>query len=652
MVNLKFLFAAFFILLVSISFSQQKRADSLIAVSNNSKVDSTRIDLLLEASNLVLDFNPKKAIQLGEIALKKAQSIQDSKREQQSYVRIGAGYEDIGDITNAIANFNESIKIATKNNDIIALGETKLSLGIVYSDLGNQQLSIEYYTSAMECYSKSKDMKGLCRSYVDLSDALFKSNNSDKAIFYLNKAKELSLKNDNYLLLYIYTNIGEVYCQKHEYDLARENAFESIELAKEANNLYILSSDYLILTKVYLAQNDLKNARINVEKGLQLAQTTGIKEILISSYNLYSQTLEKQKDFVEALKYRNLYMSTKDSLQSTLNNNLLQAYESEKRDGEMAVMKSTEIQKDAELKKQHLITAIILVTLILVIGFSGYVLYTRNKLKEANLELEIANSEISDKQSEIVLQNNELVANNEQIKVQSKHIEELNSLKDRLFAIISHDLRTPFNNLKGILNLLTSGDLSKEKFQTIIPMLEKSLSTASGLLDNLLHWSNSQLKGEIIELNDFEINRLVKTQLDLFEKQATDKQIILINEIPEGTIVFADSNMIDVVLRNLVANAIKFCHAGGKITISSKQMEGFVEISVQDEGIGISPNNIPRIFQEKGKFTTLGTNREFGTGLGLLLCKDFVEKLNGKIGVESKVNEGSRFWFTLLSQNA
>ena len=579
--------------------------------------------------------------------MKNAENLKDCKREQRALIMISIGHRYIGDITTAIANFNTAIKIANINNDQLALAQIKISLGNVYKALDNQQLSIEYYISALQYFSTSKKFRGLCGCYIDLSDALFKSNENDKALYYLDKAKKLSLENGNKYLEYILTNSGEVYFNKKDYKLAKENALAGKAIAEKAKNLYMLSSEYLLLSKIYLAQDDLNNARINVEMGLKLAKQTGIKEILINSYFLYSQTLEKQNDFKEALKFKTLYVTTKDSLQSTINHNLLQAYELEKKDEEMALMKFAEIQNDAELKKQHLISTIIVATLLLVICFSGYVLYTSKKLKKSNLDLESANSEINKKQKEIILQNEELVVINEQIKLQSKHIEELNNVKDWLFAIISHDLGTPFNNLKGILNLLTSGNLSKEKFQTIIPMLEKSVSTASGLLDNLLQWSNNQLKGEAIECSNFEIKLLVKKQIDLFEKQANDKQIILIDQIPSGTIVFADYNMIDVVLRNLVANAIKFCNEGGKISIAHKILETGVEISVQDEGIGIASDDLSKIFQEKGKFSTLGTKKEVGTGLGLLLCKSFIEKLNGKIGVESKLNEGSKFWFIL-----
>ena len=197
------------------------------------------------------------------------------------------------------------------------------------------------------------------------------------------------------------------------------------------------------------------------------------------------------------------------------------------------------------------------------------------------------------------------------------------------------------------MNLLAAGTITIEKFKTIVPNLLNSVSTTSELVDNLLHWSKSQLTGATIYSSNFDINELAQTQLSLFERQTLDKKLELTNEIPSKTFVYADKNMIDLVLRNLVGNSIKFCNANGKITITHKQFEDYIEVSVADNGIGIAPENIDKVFQSKERYTTIGTNKEMGTGLGLLLCKDFVEKNNGTIGVESKVNKGSRFWFTL-----
>ena len=632
---------------VFISFAQNKEVDSILVKYNKCKVDSTKIDLLIAAADIYLNTDPANAIFYSKAALKTAQEIHDSIREQNALLTIGLGYEVIGDINNAFFYFNDCNKVAKKYNDIAGLAATNMSLGVLYSDLSNEQLALDYYTSALEFYTKSKNIKGICKCYINMSDALYHSNQSDKALDYLNKAKEISQKYDYNTLPYIYTNFGEVYFQKKDLKLAKEYATKGLTFSEKVNNLYLLSSNYLTLTNIYLAQNDLKNAEICVRKGFELAKETDIKDVLIDAYNLLSQVLNKQNRFEEALKYKTLFINTKDSVQSELNNNLLQAYETEKKDMELTVLKASEIQKDAELKKQHLISIVILITLFLVLFILGYTFYSRSKLRKVNQELEKANKNINIKQKEIVLQNNELKANNEKITQQSNHIEELNNIKDRLFAIISHDLRSPLNNLRKILNLLNTGKLTQERSESVFPMLDKSLNTVSNFLDNLLEWSKNQLKGEEIECIVFDMNSIVQSELELLENQAVEKQVVLVNQVPIGTNVFADKNMIDLVIRNFISNAIKFCLPNGKITIDSKQIAGAVEISVQDDGIGISPENITKIFQDKGKFTTLGTNNEMGTGLGLLLCKNFIEKLNGNIGVESKENEGSRFWFTL-----
>ena len=241
----------------------------------------------------------------------------------------------------------------------------------------------------------------------------------------------------------------------------------------------------------------------------------------------------------------------------------------------------------------------------------------------------------------------ELKTSHEQIRKQTAHIEELSSIKDRLFAIISHDLRGPLKNLYSFLNLLVTERLSQERFYEILPILIRGVSNTTNLVENLLYWSKSQLNGATISKTSFDINTLVQNQISLFENQAAEKKIILTNETLMNTLVNADENMIDLVLRNLVYNAIKFCNSGCQIRVTSKTLEQFIEISVIDNGVGIATENIDKIFQTKEKFTTLGTDKESGTGLGLLLCKDFIEKNNGTIGVESEVGKGTRFWFTL-----
>jgi len=626
-------------------------ADTLLSEYNKCTVDSIKIDLLIKYTNSIIGAEPRKSIYYSTIGLKLAKERNDLNKTLVLYETLGRGYQYLGDISKAIYNFSEADKIAKKSNDKEALAYLNLYVGFLYAYMDNNNLAIEYYKNAIEYFVTSTNYQGLCRCYINISDALYNSNKIDEALFYLQKAKLISEQHNGYRSIFINTNFAETYFRKKDFKLAMEYAIKGMVESKKQNNLYILSSDYLLLSKIYFTQKQLKLSERYAKMGLSIARQTSMKKVLIDSYSILYKVLDKEEKYKESAGYKTLFLETKDSIQSSINNNLLEAFEYKKRDEEIVAMKAEGMQKNAELKQQKLVSEIIALTLSLVLCITGYVFYSRNKLRKTTLELKKAYQEISTNQKEIVVQNQELMVYNEQIIAQSKRIEELNNVKDRLFAIISHDLRRPFNNLSSTLRLLVAGSLSVQRIQTIIPLLIKSMASVSELLDNLLQWSNSQLKGETVDYSVFSMNDLVNKQIELFETQALEKKIVLKNEINEDITVFADWNLIDIVMRNLISNAIKFCNASGVVIISGKEQEDRVEISVKDEGIGISPENIDKIFQEKGKFTTLGTNKEQGTGIGLMLCKDFIEKQNGSIGVESKVNEGTRFWFTLPSTN-
>ncbi|HMP99080.1 MAG TPA: histidine kinase N-terminal 7TM domain-containing protein [Cyclobacteriaceae bacterium] len=232
---------------------------------------------------------------------------------------------------------------------------------------------------------------------------------------------------------------------------------------------------------------------------------------------------------------------------------------------------------------------------------------------------------------------------------QAKQLDQLNQLKTKIFSILAHDLRSPLASLKSLLSIAESGAITNEEFKAILPSITKNVGHTSSLLDNLLHWSISQLEGEVIKAKSFDIHTLVIHELALLEKKAHDKHITINNSIPEETYVFADENMIAVVLRNLINNAIKFCNAGDTITIASISNEEETSISVCDTGIGIDQDLLDKIFGWD-IVSQQGTKQEKGTGLGLKLCKEFIEKNHGKIWVESSPDKGSTFHFKLINK--
>lgn len=232
------------------------------------------------------------------------------------------------------------------------------------------------------------------------------------------------------------------------------------------------------------------------------------------------------------------------------------------------------------------------------------------------------------------------------LQQQAKDLQEMNQLKDRLFSIISHDLRSPILSLNEIMRLMEERIIDEKDFRDHVPLMASNIKSTAALLENLLYWSRSQLKGDFIRREPLNVNQVVQRQIDLLDSQAKLKNIRIENLIREQAAVLADKNMTEMVFRNLISNAIKFSMPEALIRISAQANEKVLSVSVQDQGVGISEENQNRLFGTNN-FSSLGTNNEPGTGLGLLLCKDFVEKNGGSIEVFSKLNEGSTFTVTL-----
>ena len=215
------------------------------------------------------------------------------------------------------------------------------------------------------------------------------------------------------------------------------------------------------------------------------------------------------------------------------------------------------------------------------------------------------------------------------------------------------DLRSPFNALLGITEYMAQyyKDMSPDEVKDSVNNIYSSSKKLYNLIVNLLEWSRLHTGRMEVEKTILNLNEAGKEALNLFSESASAKKIELINKISADIIVTVDSYMIDTVLRNLISNSIKFTEPGGHIILSAAQLGNMAEVSVEDNGIGISKENQEKIFRIDAQYRTEGTANEKGTGLGLILCKEFVEKNNGTIRIESKENEGSKFIFTVPLHN-
>jgi signal transduction histidine kinase len=236
---------------------------------------------------------------------------------------------------------------------------------------------------------------------------------------------------------------------------------------------------------------------------------------------------------------------------------------------------------------------------------------------------------------------------NTSILEQTEKLNQLNTVKDRFFSIISHDLRNNLTTMKLYFDLISHPEYEESDNKEITKNISGSVENTIDLLENLLIWASAQIKGVPIHIQKLNIHSITQENINLLNSASSQKHIEIMNEINENVTAYGDMDMIRLVLRNLIANAIKFTSENGIIKIKSDVNNNVCQISIIDNGVGISKSSMERLFNQHLNPTTKGTGNEKGTGLGLILCKDFIERNNGKIWVESEEGKGSTFTFEL-----
>ncbi|NTW33045.1 MAG: HAMP domain-containing histidine kinase [Bacteroidetes bacterium] len=253
---------------------------------------------------------------------------------------------------------------------------------------------------------------------------------------------------------------------------------------------------------------------------------------------------------------------------------------------------------------------------------------------------------------QLVETNLKLQEANNKLNISESSLKELNSVKDKFFSIITHDLRGPLSTLKMLLiNYMENTEaFTKEEMISFTKKILDSTDNVSCLFENLLIWSKTETNNVIYKPEELNLAEITEQTLKLFKLRLIQKEINISINVDGNILVFADKNMLSFVLRNLIDNAIKYTEKDGKIEVNAANIEdNFIKISVNDNGIGIEQKNLNNLFQINTHFSSGGTQNEKGTGLGLIICKEFIEKNNGKIWVESKQGIGSSFYFTLLN---
>lgn len=291
---------------------------------------------------------------------------------------------------------------------------------------------------------------------------------------------------------------------------------------------------------------------------------------------------------------------------------------------------------------------------LIVSTMAAFLFYFRSykQQKRNNQLLTLQKQAIEVQNKEIASQNEEIIAQHDQLSIQSEDLAKANQALNQLFNIISHDLRGPLNTIKGFVSLIKNEFIKPEEMKDFSNKLLDSVTHTSGLLENLLYWSKTQLHGIKPNRRIFDIGEIIVESIDVLEPQARLKNIHIKKELSAPLAVYADRDMIYTVIRNLISNAVKFCDSNDTIIIFTQWSENHVTVSVKDSGSGMSHDVLNNIFDRSSFYSSTGTQNEKGTGLGLKLCQELITMNEGSIWAESEIDKGSVFSFTVPKQIA
>ena len=411
---------------------------------------------------------------------------------------------------------------------------------------------------------------------------------------------------------------------------------QGLSLNKRINNKIGISKTYNSLANLNLKLKKVRLAESQLDKAFALIKQVDNDEELLENYRLRISLDSINRNYRRAFNWQNRYHALKDKIEEE---NVIPIIIEDPLDvdtpiGNVVIPQDIVENNTSSKKLKLLIYGLIILIIIVGAVLTGILINRKNK--------SVYTSGLEGKVKAFNLDHKTLIDKN-------KELEETNQVKDRLFSIVSHDLKDSITSIKAFLDLLKEDSISKEEFDALIPELSENANSASALLINLLNWSKSQMQNLDPKPALFNVQEVFIEKINLIEKKVNEKQIVLLNESFKD-FAFADRSMIEIVIQNLLANAVKFSKIGDVITVSNRERNGKVVICIEDTGVGISKDNQKRLFENSG-FTTRGTNEEKGTGLGLSICKELVELNHGRIWVESEENLGSKFFVELPKVN-
>ncbi|MBN1113139.1 MAG: tetratricopeptide repeat-containing sensor histidine kinase [Bacteroidales bacterium] len=567
--------------------------------------------------------------------------IKDSIQIAYTTNNIGLLLVDQNRFEEAIVNFQKAIDLLNGCGMRKQTSSPLNNIGLIYTKIGQHDEAIEYYKKALAIFKLSNQKVDIVKTKINIGNAYLKLYNNgiyqrDSIIKYYDDAY-LQAQNvgSKYLICISLASKAFFFEEDGNYNQSEQYILEAIKLAKELDLKDVTPNLLGGLVEINMRKGFYDEAlKINNEVFAILSETPNIAE-LQRCYHRYYKIYNGKKEYKKAMENLNESYLLRDSLYVISKNKEINSIESKYRlENKEKEVKLLELENQSNIKalKSERRTTFLWATMFVIIAFTGVIIFIQNLKRRRDNKRLITSNEIINSQRDILQRTID-------------NLELSNATKDKFFSIIAHDLKNPFGSILGVTELLTSDRIAipDEKRQEILLELNKSAKITYRLLENLLTWARSQ-KGEIIinpELIHF--HSLVTESIETLNNLASQKSINIINNVSEELGVKADKNTLKIVINNIVSNAIKFTPVNGEIVIESAESNDFVDISIADTGVGMTDDQLGKLFKVDQSQSTPGTNKEVGTGLGLILCKEFVDKNGGTIFVESEKGKGSKF---------
>ncbi len=603
----------------TLAAQNSKQADSLLKALDNAKTDSSRMKLYSRIGNYYMDNNAGKAIGYLQNARQLAQKLQLPLQVANYNYSIGYCYLMKGDFDKSLQNYQESVRGYEKLKDSFRLGNAYMSIGNVYFQNKDFDRTNQYYNLAQQLITAQKDSMQLINIFAERGMLYDQQKLYDSAIIYLQKALELSRKLGNReMFTSTLANIGLTY--KHQKNTAKAlECFDSVLLAYKTMDIPVdnFAVVYNNIGATHSQAGNFAKAKEAFDKSIAFSKQAGSPMVEMENYNNLSDMFGNMKNYALQTQYLKKYYNIKDSLFTADNNNQLTQieadYQVEKKNAEI-IKKDIEVNRQKNQRNIFIIVALAAAVVLAALAF----LY--NRIKNNNRVLQ---------------------QKNERIHQQNIELEKLNQVKDRLFSIISHDLRNPLVTLRSYLSLADDVTLSADKKELFKKSTMQAVTQTCEMLDNLLVWANLQIKSTQANITPINIEDCVLDVLDTVRAQAMQKNITLHTNI-DAAAALGDHTIITIALRNLLTNAIKFSNADSNIFISSIKKSEVVMLTVKDEGLGMTEEQLQQLATNQTE-STPGTDGERGSGLGVFLVKELLQKTNAQLLIESTPGKGSSF---------